>query len=562
MGMPDGQSLAPRLSSKPEAKSFSVEDLLRDVARGRVRIPSFQRGLKWVDADRVALLDSLYRGFPIGTLLLWKKRAAASEGRLPGLELELTAREDALWVVDGQQRLMTLVTVLLAPKEAVSGRAMRFDLDGHRFGYGPEKALPPPRWIPVSEVLDSSRLLRWAVQQHLGGSGDAEDRARFDAMLELGKRVREYSIPAYVVETDDDQVLRQIFERTNQTGRRMTPDEVFDALVMPQPGQPEEPSTSIRAIERSPRLLDLGFGSIPRNLIFQALIAIESRDPFKGADQFRTSSLEEMKAALPRVEDALVRVLGFLREFAEVPHFAFLPYGYPVSGLCRFFDLFPDPVPRSRMLLSRWLWRGAMSREHAWGSTALKRMMEAVRPGDEEGSVQRLLATVAAPAEHSPRLSSFDRKKAQSRMELAALATLQPRDLRPAGLFDEKAAGEVLSFEKFCDQQDGPAVRLLSSNHLDLPHARTVASRVLHPEGNPSELRAWVAECSEEAVLRSHGISTAAQEALREGRLGAFLAIRNEMLEVHVRGFLARKAAWNPPDRDRPSHTYLAVPDE
>jgi uncharacterized protein with ParB-like and HNH nuclease domain len=57
---------------KLEADTETVEDLVGLVRRGLVRVPSFQRGLKWESKDVIALFDSVYRGFPIGALLLRK----------------------------------------------------------------------------------------------------------------------------------------------------------------------------------------------------------------------------------------------------------------------------------------------------------------------------------------------------------------------------------------------------------------------------------------------------------------------------------------------------------
>ena len=65
------------LDRRPEARTFSVQDLLEVVASGRLRIPSFQRGLKWDRMDARLLLESLFRGYPVGTLLLWEAAAPA-----------------------------------------------------------------------------------------------------------------------------------------------------------------------------------------------------------------------------------------------------------------------------------------------------------------------------------------------------------------------------------------------------------------------------------------------------------------------------------------------------
>jgi hypothetical protein len=75
------------------------------------------------------LLESLYRGYPVGTLLLWETAAPAGEGRIGSLTLPAPQMENALWVVDGQQRIVSLARILLAADPDADGFALYFDLD-------------------------------------------------------------------------------------------------------------------------------------------------------------------------------------------------------------------------------------------------------------------------------------------------------------------------------------------------------------------------------------------------------------------------------------------------
>lgn len=65
------------LERRPEARTVRVEDLLAEVGRGRIRVPEFQRLFRWERDNARELLDSIYRGYPIGTLLLWETSADA-----------------------------------------------------------------------------------------------------------------------------------------------------------------------------------------------------------------------------------------------------------------------------------------------------------------------------------------------------------------------------------------------------------------------------------------------------------------------------------------------------
>ena len=99
-------------SPPAEAEALRVEDLVAAVQSGNVRIPRFQRGLKWGAQDVVNLFDSVYNGYPIGSLLLRRGPAPAERLQLGPLTIDGPETQSALWVIDGQQRLTALAAGL------------------------------------------------------------------------------------------------------------------------------------------------------------------------------------------------------------------------------------------------------------------------------------------------------------------------------------------------------------------------------------------------------------------------------------------------------------------
>jgi hypothetical protein len=60
---------------RPTPITLSIEELVRRVGERRLRVPTFQRSFVWDAEDVRTLLDSIWRGYPFGTLLLWKRSA-------------------------------------------------------------------------------------------------------------------------------------------------------------------------------------------------------------------------------------------------------------------------------------------------------------------------------------------------------------------------------------------------------------------------------------------------------------------------------------------------------
>ena len=107
---------------KLQSKQFALDDLVDDVRNGVVRIPSLQRGFRWTASDVTRLFDSIYRGYPIGTLLFWRKPANEGVVEFGGVSWDVPAVGDALWVVDGQQRIASLTLAVSSERLNVIDR--------------------------------------------------------------------------------------------------------------------------------------------------------------------------------------------------------------------------------------------------------------------------------------------------------------------------------------------------------------------------------------------------------------------------------------------------------
>src|SRR5699024_4920619 len=77
--------------------------------------------------------------------------------------------------------------------------------------------------IPLPVLADGKRLLGW-FQAH------PEYLEFFDAASSASAAIRQYQIPASIVTADDPAVLRDIFDRLNSYGKRLSRAEVFAAL--------------------------------------------------------------------------------------------------------------------------------------------------------------------------------------------------------------------------------------------------------------------------------------------------------------------------------------------
>jgi hypothetical protein len=530
----EGTTLFRPLSKRPSAITLTVRELLGKVRRGELRVPGFQRSLRWKREHVLKLLDSIWRGYPVGSLLFWKRPAEAASVPMGGTFLDAPAVTECWWVVDGQQRTTALAATLLDLNHAGDSRwVMCFDPEKGEFLAGP----PPPdrigKDVPVSVLGDLRRLQSWFRDCSLSDEV-------FDRVEEAQQRLLDYSIPAYVVETDDEQALRGVFARLNSTGVSMRADEVFQALL----GAPSEGQGSSLDLDALQRDCDLnGFGVPPRREILKAVLAMSGLDPSRRLEDLGESAT--LNLVNPEsASEALSRTVAFLQVECQIPHVSLIPYPVVFFILARWFHIFSNSEATTLKLLARWVWQGAVTGAHQ--RAAVSRMREQVRDirqGEEQESLDRLLSRMAAPPAASWVLEPVYLVSARSRVEVLALWAQEPMDTDGPVSLAELMDGGRVSREIFHSQES----KDLSQSVKAL--ARTSANRVLlgaTHSGLANELRTWQVPDSLEA-LQSHLIDEESFELLRDRKIEEFLTHRAEKLVQVVDTFTSKMAAWDEP---------------
>lgn len=528
-------------SVRLSADTQTVEDLVDKVRRGLVRVPSFQRGLRWRSEDVVALFDSVFRGYPVGSFLLQKRAAPAARVSVGPLQIDAPATESAWWVVDGQQRLTALTAGLVRDRSFMPSPddpyVVYFDAGEQRFLSHPRDGRIASAWVPVWELLDSSSLSEWI---HSWSHG--RDQPMRTAAFLAGSRIRQYRVPLYVVTTDDEALLRDIFYRVNKFGKSLEWDEVHDALFG---GTGSHPST---LKELADDLEALGIGRPDEDLLLPCLLSFKGLDVTRSIGEHYRKDPDVLRNAVQEALPAIRSALIFLRAQCEIVHLRLLPRAIPLVVLTRFFALHSEPSPRTLDLLTRWVWRGLLAKPTYEERTFQRRCVAGINPDDEEDSVQQLLALLPGARPHRFVLpSSFDARAAESRIALLGMCSLRPTRLDNGQLVDVAALiheRDIDAFRKIIPGEE--AVDRSPANRLLLPGAGSARRELLlaikeHGVGFP--------------LLQTHGISRRAAAALVDDESGAFVEERSRWIEEAVERLGKRLAQWS--RSDRPSVAYL-----
>lgn len=534
------------LHTSPRAETLTLRALLDEVRAGRVRIPHFQRPLRWGAKDNVRLFDSLLRGYPIGSLLMWKRPAPAEHVKVGDAVLAAPARDDAWFVVDGQQRLTALAGAMLALAGQSEKYRIYLDVEKHHLHSGDDLPEGETTLIPLSTLVDAVAFRQWSRKVDV--SDDA--LAGLDA---FAKQLLEYRLPIYVVEaaSDGEAMLRDIFARLNSTGARMAAHEVF--LALKGGANAAEGELDFDRLGNTSEVA--GFGALERSELLKIVLAASGLDPTRRPESLNEQDLTQL-VAQEDAESALLAAITFLVQDAGIPHVRLLPYPVVLPILARFFHLFPNPDPANRRRLARWLWRGAVSGAHQ--RAEVSKMREAVRdlsPDAETPSVDRLLRHLPAAPFDGWDLRAFHARNARSRMEALALFHHQPLKL-PLHLGGQPPAGPpapvtLLSLV----EGDRIATELLASpTWARLPDhgralARTAANRVLLHDKHTglATLVRKLDPNDHREILDSHLITAEAFAALTAGDDHAFLLLRAARVAEVTAAFLRERTGVGEP---------------
>lgn len=211
-----------------------ISTILDEIDNGSIALPVFQRSYVWSRKQVSELFASLYRGHPIGSLLIWKTSSAEAEirGDLPAPSTPLQL------LLDGQQRMTSLYGVMRGQEPAFfDGNAnafsgLRFNMEEESFEfYQPVKMRDDPLWIDVSELYQNGTQGVQTILNNLSNGG--QDSTKFMGRLLDLLAVSDKELHVELVTGEDKTVetVVDIFNQVNSGGTKLTSGDLALAKI-------------------------------------------------------------------------------------------------------------------------------------------------------------------------------------------------------------------------------------------------------------------------------------------------------------------------------------------
>ena len=534
--------------------------LVERVAAGKIRAPRFQRAFVWSQPDLSQLLDSVRRGFPIGSIFVWDTETEIqSAPRIGPLEIRSSPNGSVGYLLDGQQRVSTLAGTILLTDEMdpivdhIDWRVY-YDLDEQAFiDHRRLAEESDPRYFPVRSLLNTAGFFEACrrIQDQIGDERRAQ--RRLDEADRLSSALRDYQLHLIHIREVDLESAVTVFARLNRAGRELAADELVSALTHQEGGF----HLTRKLDEFKVELRKKGFGTLNRVFLFRSLLAALGRDIY-AKDWTGLMADPDVRKRLPEAFTAATKGIRLAVEMFRnlgVTSDRLLPYGLQLVLLGEFHRICPQPTVGMRGLLERWFWVTSFT---GWfgavNPAQAKRALEEIRQLAKGESETFNVVDLDMPAQPFP--ERFDARSARVRAFLLYLSSLRPRSLLGDGDLDPGALMCRLG-------TDAVGYFVLDPDECDLVFSP--ANRMFVDERHVGQALDALSALDDHALaelLPTHGFRLDCIGGLRNGDRARVIKERLDWLVSEERAFMAQRLVALPVERTAPAIADSDASDE
>jgi hypothetical protein len=347
----------------PEPHSMNFTSLISDIERGHIKIPQFQRDFVWKLDKAANLIDSIIKGYPIGTFIFWKTkerlRTVKNIGRL--ILVDPPEGDFVDFVLDGQQRLTSLFASLKGVKILrVNGAEddfseMYIDLDAKE-----------DEQIVVLDITDKHKQSFIKVTDLLYGGIPllaSYPEKYLEKLGEFKKRIEIYHFSTILLKEVSLDVATEVFTRINVTGEQLS---LFQIMV----AKTFDSKRNFDLTEKYDMLIDrltpLEYDTISDATVLQVISIILEGDCTR--KQILKLDKKKFIDIWDVATDSIERAIEYFRGFYRIPVSHLLPYNALVVPFSYFFYKHKNkPTGEMQKYLQDFFWRCSLSERYSSG---------------------------------------------------------------------------------------------------------------------------------------------------------------------------------------------------
>lgn len=417
---------------KPDSKKYT--DLISEIQKGQIKIPKFQRDFVWSIDKTAKLLDSILKGYPIGTFILWETNERLNDIKNIG-NLVLPPVPDDIkvqYVLDGQQRITSLYAAFLGAsiqkegeKKITNYGTIFVDLEGDIYNNDEQIIVseqPETKNISLKDLLNSK-------YSDLRENYSNED---IDKIQEYKETFTSYDFSTVVLRKEDIDSAIEVFTRINTGGQTLTLFEIMSAKTYDE----EQKFDMQDRFQKLLKQLEVSkYETISSTVILNVLGLILS----KNKECKRKVVLQLDKQSIIDIWDDVISSLkesiDYFRSVYRIPVSTLLPYDALLVPFSYFFYYHKEkPKGEQIKYLEEFFWRISLS--YRYSSSTESKLAQDIKRIDqilngERPNYDELKVFLSSPRDLID--TNFSAGNSYCKAVLCLLAYSEPKDFQDNG---------------------------------------------------------------------------------------------------------------------------------
>lgn len=362
----------PKCQALPSTLPF--DRLIDDIKTGKIQIPYFQRDFVWKPDDTAKLLDSIFKGYPIGTIVFWdtKEPLATDKGIGEYLKSKTKDDESHLYVIDGQQRLSSIFFAC----EGIY-KTKKYDyskifvvIKEDKKDYDEEER------IVVYEEPDDGKFKTISIKDLLNATSDDLKEytgSEVDIINAHKTRIKSALFPIITISHTEMDVACDIFSRINTSGRTLTLFEIMVARTYD--------GDSFNLLDKYKELEDsfpTNFNSPDKKVLLHSVVPVayrlENNKKWEYVSDKSVLSIprELFQRSWKLMIASLKDTIDFLRDGLRIKTSEILPYPSMIVPLVYYFDKYGKykMSAKQQKLLEQWFYWFGVNQKAIQGASS------------------------------------------------------------------------------------------------------------------------------------------------------------------------------------------------
>lgn len=350
---------------KPDSKKYS--DLINEIQKGIIKIPKFQRDFVWTIDKTAKLLDSILKGYPIGTFILWQTDERINDIKNVG-NLDIPDTPDGVkvqYVLDGQQRITSLFAAYLGAhikkvgeKKITDYGSIVVNLDTDINDNDEQVITEEPtgeNFISLSDVLNFMDRMTDIKERF-----SDEDFKRIHA---YSRAFDTYDFSTVILRKEDIDSAIEVFTRINTGGQTLTLFEIMSAKTYDEPQQFD---MQVKWEGFISELKEIKYEGISSSVVLSLLALLLSRTKECKRKTILSLDKQSIIDSWDPVISALKDSVDYFRTTYRIPVSHLLPYDSLLVPFAYFFHVNKGkPDGDQRKYLEEFFWRISLSSRYS-----------------------------------------------------------------------------------------------------------------------------------------------------------------------------------------------------